>query len=128
MPSSRGGDEKLIVKWRTQSKGSAGETKATEGGPYRGASLRASEQLGRVADAVAGEPSRAGGEEFTGLFIFGFDAEGRIARHTIEHAEGGQHGEFIGLTDWLLGRVGKLGKEGDKDGGLVWNCWRSGTE
>lgn len=48
-------------------------------------------------------------KEFTGLFIFDFDEEGRIASHTIEHVErGGRWGngvgaKVVGLTDWLLG-------------------------
>ncbi|CCU82420.1 hypothetical protein BGHDH14_bgh01676 [Blumeria hordei DH14] len=47
--------------------------------------------------------------EFTGLFIFDFDEEGRILVHTIEHAqEGGNWERGVGakvveLTDWLLG-------------------------
>lgn len=47
-------------------------------------------------------------KEFTGLFIFDFDNEGRILSHTIEHVqEGGQWekgvgAKVVGLTDWLL--------------------------
>ncbi|KAL2195772.1 hypothetical protein P885DRAFT_69927 [Corynascus similis CBS 632.67] len=50
-------------------------------------------------------------EEFTGLFIFDFDNEGRILSHTIEHVqEGGQWekgvgAKVVGLTDWLLGGI-----------------------
>ncbi|KAI0995195.1 hypothetical protein K3495_g12987 [Podosphaera aphanis] len=51
------------------------------------------------------------GEEFTGLFIFKFDTEGRIATHIIEHAQEGGNWEngvgakVVALTDWLLGRM-----------------------
>lgn len=56
--------------------------------------------------------------EFTGLFIFEFDGEGRILSHTIEHAQ--QDGEVekgvgatvVGLTDWLLGGM-KGAREGE---------------
>lgn len=52
-------------------------------------------------------------KEFTGLFIFAFDDEGRIVRHVIEHVQ--EHGNWekgvgarvVGLTDWLLGRVSR---------------------
>lgn len=52
---------------------------------------------------------RAEGNEFTGLFVFEFDDEGRILVHTIEHVqesgnwERGVGGKFVALTDWLLG-------------------------
>lgn len=55
-------------------------------------------------------------KEFTGLFIFDFDKEGRILSHTIEHVqEGGQWekgvgAKVVGLTDWLLG--GMKGNDG----------------
>jgi hypothetical protein len=51
------------------------------------------------------DPNKA----FTGLFIFDFDAEGRILTHTIEQAAAGNNWEkgvgakVVGLTDWLLG-------------------------
>ncbi|RMZ77904.1 hypothetical protein DV738_g4146, partial [Chaetothyriales sp. CBS 135597] len=48
-------------------------------------------------------------EEFTGLFIFTFDGHGRIATHTIEHAEQGsgfdRASRVVALTDWLLGKA-----------------------
>jgi hypothetical protein len=57
------------------------------------------------------------GGEFTGLFIFEFDKDGRILSHTIEHVH--QDGQWeksvgakvVGLTDWLLGGI-KGGREG----------------
>lgn len=47
--------------------------------------------------------------EFTGLFIFEFDTEGRVVSHTIENVQAGGDWErgvgarMVGLTDWLLG-------------------------
>jgi hypothetical protein len=62
-----------------------------------------------VGDALpAGTPSS---KEFTGLFIFDFDSEGRILSHTIEHVqetgqwEKGVGARVVGLTDWLLGGI-----------------------
>lgn len=58
-----------------------------------------------------------GEDEFTGLFIFDFDEEGRIVTHTIEHVQEGGNWEkgvgarVVGLTDWLLG--GLKGKNGN---------------
>ncbi|KAL2759847.1 hypothetical protein ACRALDRAFT_1074034 [Sodiomyces alcalophilus JCM 7366] len=52
-------------------------------------------------------------KHFSGLFIFQFDREGRILSHTIETVEGGGDWEkgmgakFVGLTDWLLGGLGR---------------------
>ncbi|KAJ6171585.1 hypothetical protein N7470_000652 [Penicillium chermesinum] len=48
-------------------------------------------------------------EQFTGLFIFSFDEEGRILTHTIEHtdeADGWDRtAKFVTLTDWLIGKA-----------------------
>ncbi|GKZ38870.1 hypothetical protein AbraIFM66950_011418 [Aspergillus brasiliensis] len=48
-------------------------------------------------------------EQFTGLFIFSFDEEGRIASHTIEHADDARGWnrtpKFVTLTDWLIGKA-----------------------
>ncbi|CAK7202899.1 hypothetical protein SEUCBS139899_005626 [Sporothrix eucalyptigena] len=92
------GDEQLVVRWRTVGKGGMslppqptddGRTKAPVG----------------TSQAV-GDP-----KEFTGLFIFEFDGEGRVLSHTIEHvAEDGDWKQsvgarFVGLTDWLLGGI-----------------------
>ncbi|KAL2265481.1 hypothetical protein VTJ83DRAFT_6581 [Remersonia thermophila] len=56
-------------------------------------------------------PSGSSNKEFTGLFIFDFDSEGRILSHTIEHVqetgqwEKGVGAKVVGLTDWLLGGI-----------------------
>lgn len=50
-------------------------------------------------------------QEFTGLFFFEFDEEGRLVSHTIEHVQEGGNREqgmgarVVGLTDWLLGSL-----------------------
>lgn len=88
--------EQLLVKWQTVGKS---KTKT------------------RGADWLAGGGNGATGRngedndrnEFTGLFIFEFDSEGRIVSHTIENVEEGGNWErgvgakVVGLTDWLLG-------------------------
>lgn len=48
-------------------------------------------------------------EQFSGLFIFSFDEEGRILTHTIEHADEAdgwdRTSKFVTLTDWLIGKA-----------------------
>jgi hypothetical protein len=86
--------EKLIVRWQT-----CGKSDEQSG--------QASEAVEKMNNIVAG--STRPDEEFTGLFIFEFDEEGRIINHTIEHTEEGHHWDrtfnFISVTDWLLGRA-----------------------
>ncbi|OSS47840.1 hypothetical protein B5807_06488 [Epicoccum nigrum] len=88
-------NEKLIVKWQTCGKSDKESNRHT------------SETFESVQDIVKG--SRSSAEEFTGLFVFEFDEEGRIVRHTIEHTEEGHNWEktnrFVSVTDWLLGRA-----------------------
>lgn len=87
-------NEKLIVKWQT-----CGKSDKDNG--------QVSETFEKMADIVAG--SRPSNEEFTGLFVFEFDEEGRVVNHTIEHVEEGHNWDkttkFISVTDWLLGRA-----------------------
>lgn len=87
-------NEKLVVKWQTCGKAN------TEN------SRHISETFESVSDIVR---SRSSDDEFTGLFLFDFDEEGRIVHHTIEHTEEGHNWEktnrFISVTDWLLGRA-----------------------
>jgi len=88
-------NEKLMVKWQTCGKSDKESSRHT------------SETFESVRDIVKG--SRSSAEEFTGLFVFEFDEEGRIVRHTIEHTEEGHNWEktnrFVSVTDWLLGRA-----------------------
>lgn len=87
--------EKLIVKWKTCGKAEK-------------------EQSGQASDAVEKITRIVGGssrpdEEFSGLFLFEFDEEGRIVNHIIEHMEEGGNwdkpAKMISVTDWLLGRA-----------------------
>lgn len=95
------GDEQLVVRWRTIGKGggmSLPPQANADGSPGRKAPVGTSQAVG--------DP-----KEFTGLFIFEFDGDGRVLSHTIEHvAEGGDWersagARFVGLTDWLLGGI-----------------------
>ena len=85
-------NEKLIVKWETCGKSNNGQV---------------SDVVEKITSIVAG--SRRANEQFTGLFLFEFDEEGRIVSHTIEHTDEGRHWEktakVISVTDWLLGRA-----------------------
>ncbi|KAH6642362.1 hypothetical protein C7974DRAFT_99990 [Boeremia exigua] len=88
-------NEKLIVKWQTCGKSDKENSR------------HISETFESVSNIV--RASRPSDEEFTGLFVFEFDEEGRIVHHTIEHTEEGRNWEmtnkFISVTDWLLGRA-----------------------
>jgi len=92
-------NEKLIVKWQTCSK-------SDRFSEHNTGSRHVSETFESVTNIV-----RRGREEdeFTGLFVFEFDEEGRIVSHTIEHTEEGHHWDrttkFVSVTDWLLGRA-----------------------
>ncbi|KAF4468452.1 hypothetical protein FALBO_4660 [Fusarium albosuccineum] len=84
--------EQLVVRWCEKRK----DPKLSRDGGVIARSL----PFGRGVD-----PDKA----FTGLFVFDFDAEGRVLNHTIEQAqaggdwEGGVGAKVVGLTDWLLG-------------------------
>ncbi|RMZ91717.1 hypothetical protein DV736_g1041, partial [Chaetothyriales sp. CBS 134916] len=106
-------DEKLVVKFRTEKRqqqqqhvGPAIFTPSTLPPEYSSSSnSNLSRLLGGDKPMLALNPS----EEFTGLFIFTFDGEGRITTHTIEHAEQGsgldRASRVVTLTDWLLGKA-----------------------
>ncbi|KAF2119004.1 hypothetical protein BDV96DRAFT_610841 [Lophiotrema nucula] len=87
-------NERLIVRWKTCDK-----TKKSNGD--------ASMAMDSIKSIVGG--SSRSDHEFSGLFIFEFDEEGRIHNHTIEHAEEGGNwdrtAKVISVTDWLLGRA-----------------------
>jgi hypothetical protein len=131
--------EQLIVRWRTVGGGGGkvrgwlgfgfgngdgvgkrksvgkGSDKVVEGKEEEGEGrlLKGEEETTEVKAPVGmAQPAAGGGsKEFTGLFIFDFDSEGRILSHTIEHVqEGGQWekgvgAKVVGLTDWLLGGI-----------------------
>ncbi|KAL3427540.1 hypothetical protein PVAG01_01049 [Phlyctema vagabunda] len=95
--------EQLLVRWRT-----IGKTRGKGTGAfYKG--IGANEKVDKITEWLGGGQGEDDSKEFTGLFIFEFDGEGRICSHTIEHVEEGGNWEkgmgakFVGLTDWLLG-------------------------
>ena len=110
-------DEKLLVKWKT-----CGKTKHRDstGGVYRGAGASRTDPANKIRDFITGtthkNPNGDEETEFTGLFIFEFDNEGRIVKHVIEHTEEGGRWDHmtrvVSVTDWLLGQFnGKSKKE-----------------
>jgi hypothetical protein len=115
--------EQLVVRWRTIGSGGTGAL----GRSARNA-LQASKPLRTVQETQErGAPVSNISEEddeFTGLFIFEFDEEGRICRHVIEHVEEGGNWEkkfgprVIGLTEWLLG-----GRNSAPEGGAIAPCF-----
>ena len=86
-------------------------------GAFLNKGIGASEQVDKITEWLGGDAPRDD-EVFCGLFIFEFDAEGRILQHTIEHVvEGGdwereRMSKVVSVTDWLLGRMngGRGGK------------------
>ncbi|PGH13762.1 hypothetical protein AJ79_03461 [Helicocarpus griseus UAMH5409] len=121
------GDEKLVVRWRTEGgksdspgyfKGAAkdgvtasGETDAGSSTPSSLSSATNGTNRG-LSTLLGGDAPifKLGKEEqFSGLFIFLFDDEGRIASHTIEHADESngwdRTARVVTLTDWLLGKA-----------------------
>jgi hypothetical protein len=116
-PARRAGamEEQLVVRWRTI----GGNSRSLAGLFFQGRdsvtgkATIADDGNGPVAPGRGeriGTTQRPGeGKEFTGLFIFEFDGEGRVLSHTIEHVEEGGQWEkgvgakVVGLTDWLLG-------------------------
>lgn len=110
-------DEKLIVKWKTCGKT---EHRDGTGGIYRGVGIRAKDPMEKIKTFISGTKDGEGHddepEEFCGIFIFEFDEQGRIAKHTIEHAEQGGNWDkmtrVVSVTDWLIGTFnGKRNQE-----------------
>lgn len=137
------GEEKLVVRWRTEKKnndadgaGSAGSSvNATSGA--RASATDASRDLSHSSAANninRGLSALLGGDkpifstdadnEFSGLFIISFDGEGRIASHTIEHADENtgfdKTSKVVTLTDWVLGKArwGSLKKDAEPEPAL----------
>ncbi|TVY83739.1 hypothetical protein LSUE1_G001672 [Lachnellula suecica] len=110
-PSAR--SEQLIVRWRTIGKTQGKGT----GAFYKG--IGAKDNVDKITEWLGGGKGEDDRKEFTGLFIFEFDGQGRIVSHTIEHAQGGSNWDrgvgarVVGLTDWLLGGMKNNG-EGDR--------------
>ncbi|KAH8907083.1 hypothetical protein BR93DRAFT_968632 [Coniochaeta sp. PMI_546] len=112
-------EDQLVVRWRTI--GGSSSSRSLAGLLFQGREGVAGGKGGLDDDGgdgamasgrgekVGGAQRPGEGREFTGLFIFEFDREGRILAHTIEHVEEGGQWErgvgakVVGLTDWLLG-------------------------
>jgi hypothetical protein len=109
------GDERLVVRWRTEARNEshsetpvadlASASRESSSSSKNGINKGISVLLG--GDAPIFKLSKE--EQFTGLFIFSFDEEGRILTHTIEHADDAngwdRTAKFISLTDWLIGKA-----------------------
>ncbi|KAH8422996.1 uncharacterized protein LDX57_000752 [Aspergillus melleus] len=118
---SDGGDERLVVRWRTEPRRDdhpqlpsfVGTTRS--GGEQPGPSHASASKNGinkGLSVLLGGDApifKLAKEEQFTGLFIFSFDEEGRVLSHTIEHADNATGWErtakFVTLTDWLIGKA-----------------------
>ncbi|TQN72556.1 hypothetical protein CSHISOI_02924 [Colletotrichum shisoi] len=101
--------EQLVVRWCAPGKKNGGAGHASGSGSGSGSALSPSTESGlRTAEG--------GDNAFTGLFVFQFDAEGRILSHTIETVQEGGDWEkgvgakVVGLTDWLLGGMRRQGE------------------
>ena len=110
------GEEKLVVRWKTE-KRKNGQSTSHEDAAH---STAANGNINRGLSALLGgdRPLFNGpNSEFTGIFIFSFDKDGRIATHTIEHADENngfdRTSKVVTLTDWLLGKArGRREEEG----------------
>ncbi|KAK1727263.1 uncharacterized protein BDZ83DRAFT_544990, partial [Colletotrichum acutatum] len=98
--------EQLVVRWCASGKKNGGGVGGAAASPSSGAATSEGEGV-RAEDG--------GDKAFTGLFVFQFDAEGRILSHTIETVQEGGDWEkgvgakVVGLTDWLLGGMRRQG-------------------
>ncbi|KAF7595163.1 hypothetical protein BBP40_007130 [Aspergillus hancockii] len=118
------GDERLVVRWKTEPRREdhhSQELTATR--PTADQKRNASQGNSHLSSSKDGTNKGLsvllGGdapifplskeEQFTGLFIFSFDEEGRILSHTIEHADDAfgweRTAKFVTLTDWLIGKA-----------------------
>ncbi|KAL2808166.1 hypothetical protein BJX63DRAFT_409958 [Aspergillus granulosus] len=122
-----GGDERLVVRWRTEhtapsssSSSSSSTAQSTSTSPAQSPTSESTSPLKESKHGInKGLSVLLGGDapifklssedQFTGLFIFSFDEEGRVLTQTIEHAEDARGWErtakFVTLTDWLIGKA-----------------------
>ncbi|KAH6621096.1 hypothetical protein B0J18DRAFT_217162 [Chaetomium sp. MPI-SDFR-AT-0129] len=112
--SGAGGDNKNKSLSESETTGNNNHTPDNPNGihPHGGKQPgREPDEPPRVPIGMAQAAGSSSGKEFTGLFIFDFDSEGRILNHIIEHVEESGHWEkgvgarVVGLTDWLLGGI-----------------------
>jgi len=102
-------EEKLVVRWKTEPKSSNGTTDTAaarssaveNGGINRG--------LSKLLGGDKPIFSLNKGDDFSGIFVFSFDSDGKIATHTIEHADEDngfdKTSKVVTLADWLLGKA-----------------------
>ncbi|KAI9374562.1 hypothetical protein BJX61DRAFT_288750 [Aspergillus egyptiacus] len=120
-----GGDERLVVRWRTErtpsSSSSAPSKPDAQATPTSTISRESSNTSASTSTTgtnkglsvlLGGDApifKLASDDQFTGLFIFSFDEEGRVLSQTIEHADDATGWErtakFVTLTDWLIGKA-----------------------
>ncbi|KAI9831245.1 MAG: hypothetical protein M1819_005173 [Sarea resinae] len=121
------GNEKLLVRWKTcasSSSSSSSSSSATDTFTSSSPTSPLTSLLHSTSSSSSESSAKKDKDnEFTGLFIFTFDGDGRIATHTIEHAErrdGSDHdrmGAVVSVTDWLLGRARwRHAREGEEMG------------
>lgn len=110
------GDEKLVVRFKTEKKnGNGSSTNAAANSSAADGSSTANGNGGinrGLSTLLGGDKpifTLNKGDDFTGIFIFSFDSKGRIATHTIEHADEDngfdKTSKVVTLTDWLLGKA-----------------------
>ncbi|CAI7603366.1 unnamed protein product [Penicillium pancosmium] len=131
------GDERLVVRWKTEPRtdsrpfheshtrpsttntntnGDSSPTSTSTSGASQSQSHLSSSESGTnrgLSKLLGGdEPifKLSKEQQFSGLFVFSFDDEGRVLTHTIEHADDATDGEdrtakFVTLTDWLIGKA-----------------------
>lgn len=130
---SRGnlGEEKLVVRWETEKRGngttsssSAAASSSADAG-NAGSTAGINRGLSKLLGGDTPIFNLHKGDQFSGMFIFTFDSEGRIATHTIEHADESsgtdKTSRVVTLTDWLLGRAKWRQKEEEMIPGLAMN-------
>ncbi|EXJ93711.1 hypothetical protein A1O1_02104 [Capronia coronata CBS 617.96] len=120
-------EEKLVVRWKTEPKQN-GDGNSTDMAASSAAESNASSAGGinrGLSKLLGGDKpifNLSSSDDFTGLFIFTFDSKGRIASHTIEHADEDngfdKTSKVVTLTDWLLGKA-KGGRGRDKEQELI---------
>lgn len=109
------GEEKLVVRWKTERKNGSGPspTAAANSSAVAGSSANGSGGINSGLSRLLGGDKPIfnlnKGDEFSGMFIFSFDSKGRIATHTIEHADESNSFDktlkVVTLTDWLLSKA-----------------------
>ena len=108
-------EEKLVVRWKTEKKNGNGSSinSAAHSSSVGGSTSNGNGGINRGLSALLGGDKPIfnlnKGDDFTGLFVFSFDSKGRIATHTIEHADENngfdKTSKVVTLTDWLLGKA-----------------------